>query len=54
MQGATALPMAAPLQSDADLLPALLRFYLAAEAAARSRGLDPDNPPSLQKVTRTV
>jgi glucosamine--fructose-6-phosphate aminotransferase (isomerizing) len=54
VQGATALPMAAPLQSDADLLPALLRFYLAAEAAARSRGLDPDNPPSLQKVTRTV
>ena len=54
VQGAIALPMAAPLQSDADLLPALLRFYLAAEAAARSRGLDPDNPPSLQKVTRTV
>jgi len=54
VQGATALPMVAPLQADADLLPALLCFYLAAEAAARRRGLDPDNPPSLQKVTRTV
>ena len=46
--------MVTPLQPDADLLPSLLRFYLAAEAAARRRGLDPDNPPSLQKVTRTV
>ena len=54
VQGATPLPMAAPLQPDADLLPALLRFYLAAEVAARRRGLDPDHPPSLQKVTRTV
>jgi glucosamine--fructose-6-phosphate aminotransferase (isomerizing) len=52
--GAVALPTVVPLEPDADLLPALLRFYLAAEAAARRRGLDPDHPPSLQKVTRTV
>ena len=54
VRGAVKLPMVAPLNADADLLPPLLRFYLAAEAAARARGLDPDNPPSLQKVTRTV
>lgn len=54
VRGATPLPVVAPLQADADLLPSLLCFYLAAEAAARRRGLDPDRPPSLQKVTRTI
>jgi glucosamine--fructose-6-phosphate aminotransferase (isomerizing) len=29
-------------------------FYRAAEALARARGLDPDRPPNLQKVTETV
>jgi glucosamine--fructose-6-phosphate aminotransferase (isomerizing) len=52
--GATQLPVPPPLHADADLLPLLLSFYLAAEVAARRRGLDPDNPRSLQKVTRTT
>ncbi|MCW3475351.1 SIS domain-containing protein [Limobrevibacterium gyesilva] len=52
--GATALPVLPPSHPDADLLPALVSFYLAAEAAARRRGLDPDRPPALQKVTRTI
>ena len=29
-------------------------FYLMAEQLARARGLDPDSPPHLQKVTQTV
>jgi len=29
-------------------------FYRLAEAVARARGLDPDRPPHLQKVTETV
>jgi glucosamine--fructose-6-phosphate aminotransferase (isomerizing) len=29
-------------------------FYRAAEALARARGLDPDRPPHLNKVTETV
>jgi glucosamine--fructose-6-phosphate aminotransferase (isomerizing) len=52
--GATSLPVLPPLHADADLLPQLACFYLAAEAAARRRGLDPDHPRSLQKVTRTM
>jgi glucosamine--fructose-6-phosphate aminotransferase (isomerizing) len=48
------LPVLPPLHPDADLLPQLLSFYLAAETAAGRRGLDPDRPRSLQKVTRTV
>ena len=49
-----ALPVLPPMHPDADLLPQLACFYLAAEAAARRRGVDPDRPPSLQKVTRTT
>jgi glucosamine--fructose-6-phosphate aminotransferase (isomerizing) len=49
-----ALPVLPAQHPDADLLPQLLSFYLAAEAAARRRGVDPDHPPSLQKVTRTM
>jgi glucosamine--fructose-6-phosphate aminotransferase (isomerizing) len=52
--GAQALPVLAPMQADADLLTMLVSFYLAAEAAARARGRDPDHPPSLQKVTQTI
>jgi glucosamine--fructose-6-phosphate aminotransferase (isomerizing) len=48
------LPTVPPEHPDTDLLPPLLSFYLAAEAAARARGRDPDNPPGLAKVTRTV
>ena len=32
----------------------LVPAYLAIEAAARRRGFDPDNPPHLSKVTRTL
>jgi glucosamine--fructose-6-phosphate aminotransferase (isomerizing) len=32
----------------------LIPAYLAVEAAARRRGLDPDNPPHLSKVTHTL
>ncbi len=52
--GARALPVLRPMQADADLLPMLVSFYLAAEAAAIARGLDPDHPPFLHKVTQTV
>jgi glucosamine--fructose-6-phosphate aminotransferase (isomerizing) len=37
-----------------DAIAMLLPAYLAIEAAARARGLDPDNPPHLSKVTRTL
>lgn len=50
----TALPVVPAEQPDADLLPMLVSFYLAVEAAARARGLDPDKPPGLRKVTQTL
>jgi glucosamine--fructose-6-phosphate aminotransferase (isomerizing) len=37
-----------------DPIAMLLPAYRAIEAAARARGLDPDNPPHLTKVTRTL
>jgi glutamine---fructose-6-phosphate transaminase (isomerizing) len=37
-----------------DAVGMLLPSYAAIEAAARRRGLDPDNPPYLSKVTRTL
>lgn len=52
--GATILPTVAPEHPDLDLLPMLASFYVAAEATARARGRDPDNPPGLTKVTETV
>jgi glucosamine--fructose-6-phosphate aminotransferase (isomerizing) len=52
--GIRTLPTLPPDHADTDLLPPLVSFYLAAEAAARARGRDPDNPPGLRKVTRTV
>lgn len=52
--GAQSLPALPAMQADADLLPMLASFYMAAEAAAVSRGLDPDHPPFLHKVTRTL
>lgn len=54
LPGLTALPVLPPDHPDTDLLPMLLCFYLAAEAAAVARGRDPDHPPGLHKVTRTV
>jgi glucosamine--fructose-6-phosphate aminotransferase (isomerizing) len=52
--GGVALPTLPSDSPDADLLGELLCFYLAADAAARRRGLDPDHPPRLRKVTETV
>lgn len=39
-------PMIAPLCQQ-------LSFYLAVQTLARARGMDPDNPPNLRKVTET-
>lgn len=52
--GFCALPTVPAEHPDTDLLPQLVSFYLAAEAAARARGHDPDHPPGLAKVTETV
>lgn len=52
--GILSLPVVAPDHADTDLLPPLVSFYLAAEAAAVARGRDPDHPPGLHKVTRTT
>ncbi|MCX7384806.1 MAG: SIS domain-containing protein, partial [Alphaproteobacteria bacterium] len=52
--GATALSTLPAADPDADLLVMLVSAYRAIEAAARARGRDPDNPPALQKITRTT
>jgi glucosamine--fructose-6-phosphate aminotransferase (isomerizing) len=52
--GITTLPTLPEDHPDTDLLCQLVSFYRAVEAAARARGRDPDHPPGLQKVTRTV
>ena len=54
LAGAARLPSLPPDDPVCDLAGLLLRFYLAAEAAARARGRDPDRPPGLAKVTQTV
>jgi glucosamine--fructose-6-phosphate aminotransferase (isomerizing) len=51
--GATALPTPA-LPPESAPLAALLSFYLAIDQIARARGLDPDRPANLNKVTRTT
>ena len=52
-------PGAIPLPSVAahpviEPMLAIQSFYRAAEALARARGLDPDSPPHLHKVTETI
>lgn len=47
LPGIAAHPLVAPLAQVAS-------FYRLAEAVARARGRDPDNPPYLAKVTRTL
>ncbi len=54
LMGAARLPTLPADDPVCDLATLLLRFYLAAEVAARARGRDPDHPPGLAKVTRTV
>jgi glucosamine--fructose-6-phosphate aminotransferase (isomerizing) len=48
------LPLPPPLHPMLDAIPAVLAFYGFAEALARLRGLDPDRPRGLRKVTETV
>jgi glutamine---fructose-6-phosphate transaminase (isomerizing) len=47
------LPLAEAGHADLDPLPLIQSFYPAVEALARLRGLDPDQPRHLAKVTRT-
>ena len=48
------LPWIAEDDPICDPMVMLVPAYLAIEAAARARGLDPDKPPHLSKITRTV
>jgi glucosamine--fructose-6-phosphate aminotransferase (isomerizing) len=48
------LPAVAPEQPEADAICMIQSFYVAAARLARMRGIDPDNPRHLQKVTRTI
>ena len=48
------LPLPPPLHPLLDPIPAALAFYPFAEALARMRGLDPDHPRGLRKVTETI
>jgi glucosamine--fructose-6-phosphate aminotransferase (isomerizing) len=52
-RGAVSLP-AVQAHPVIEPLLAIQSFYRAAEALARSRGLDPDRPPHLQKITETI
>lgn len=47
------LPLAVTGIEDLDAITAIQSFYPAVEALARARGLDPDAPRHLSKVTRT-
>lgn len=49
----TQLPIAAAGDAELDPVSALQSFYGMVEALARARGLDPDSPRHLSKVTRT-
>jgi glucosamine--fructose-6-phosphate aminotransferase (isomerizing) len=48
------LPLPPPLHPLLDAIPAALAFYLFAEDLARLRGLDPDHPRGLRKITETL
>jgi glucosamine--fructose-6-phosphate aminotransferase (isomerizing) len=52
--GAVALPAADDIHPFAAPIALIQSFYPLAESIARARGLDPDNPPHLRKVTHTV
>jgi glucosamine--fructose-6-phosphate aminotransferase (isomerizing) len=47
------LPLVETGTADLDPLTAIQSFYPMVEALARARGLDPDKPQHLKKVTRT-
>ncbi len=48
------LPLPPPIHPLLDPIAAILAFYQLAEAVSRARGLDPDKPRALHKVTRTT
>jgi glucosamine--fructose-6-phosphate aminotransferase (isomerizing) len=52
--GGIRLPLPPPLHPMLDPIVAIQAFYPFAAALAEARGRDPDRPPSLQKVTRTL
>jgi glutamine---fructose-6-phosphate transaminase (isomerizing) len=52
--GTVPLPVLADLPAEIAPLTQVLSFYLAIHKVARARGLDPDVPPNLKKVTETV
>jgi glutamine---fructose-6-phosphate transaminase (isomerizing) len=47
------LALVAAPRAELDPATAIQSFYIMAEALSRARGLDPDRPPHLAKVTRT-
>ena len=51
--GVISLPVVSTGHPFTDPLAAAIAFYNFVERVARDRGLDPDHPPHLQKVTRT-
>ena len=51
---ATKLPHAATNHPLTDPLTLIVSFYAFVEAFARHRGLNPDQPPNLRKVTETI
>ncbi|WP_157019333.1 SIS domain-containing protein [Mesorhizobium xinjiangense] len=51
---AARLPFAATGHPLTDPLALIVSFYAFVEAHARARGLDPDQPPNLRKVTETL
>jgi glutamine---fructose-6-phosphate transaminase (isomerizing) len=48
-----ALPIAPAAHEDLDPVSMIQSFYPMVEALSRARGLDPDAPPHLQKITKT-
>jgi glucosamine--fructose-6-phosphate aminotransferase (isomerizing) len=52
--GAVVLPAPPPVHPLLDPLPLIAAFYAVAERAAHARGIDPDAPRHLSKVTRTT
>ncbi|RKK03734.1 SIS domain-containing protein [Pseudoroseomonas wenyumeiae] len=52
--GAVTLPVPVTGHPLTDCIAAIAAFYRFVEALSRARGLDPDNPPHLRKVTETL
>ena len=51
--GGAELPLVTTADEALDPIAAVQSFYPLVEALARARGLDPDTPRQLSKVTRT-